>query len=123
MSAGETTTAGEIVTFYSYKGGTGRSMALANVACLLAEQLSPDEHILMIDWDLEARVLHRYFRGQLEAEVAPGVDRDAATDYLPGLIEYFEAIAVELDRAGSAEFSRPIAEAAFAHGDLSKYTI
>ena len=55
--------------------------------------------------------------------MAPGVDRDAATDYLPGLIEYFEAIAVELDRAGSTEFSRPIAEAAFAHGDLSKYTI
>ena len=27
---------GRIVTFYSYKGGTGRSMALANVAWLLA---------------------------------------------------------------------------------------
>ena len=26
-----------IVTFYSYKGGVGRSMALANVAVLLAD--------------------------------------------------------------------------------------
>lgn len=27
----------EVITFYSYKGGTGRSMALANVACLLGQ--------------------------------------------------------------------------------------
>ena len=27
---------GKIITFYSYKGGTGRSMALANVAWTLA---------------------------------------------------------------------------------------
>ena len=27
-----------IVTFYSYKGGTGRTMALANVACLFARR-------------------------------------------------------------------------------------
>jgi MinD-like ATPase involved in chromosome partitioning or flagellar assembly len=27
---------GEIITFYSFKGGTGRSMALANVAWILA---------------------------------------------------------------------------------------
>ena len=29
---------GKIVTFYSYKGGTGRSMALANTACMLAQR-------------------------------------------------------------------------------------
>ena len=27
---------GKVITFYSYKGGTGRSMGLANVAWLLA---------------------------------------------------------------------------------------
>ena len=27
---------GQIITFYSYKGGTGRTMALANVAWILA---------------------------------------------------------------------------------------
>ena len=59
---------GEVITFYSYKGGTGRSMALANTACLLAGE-GPAEwtgkRVLMVDWDLEAPGLHRYFRGAL----------------------------------------------------------
>lgn len=50
---------GRIVTFYSYKGGTGRSMALANFAWILA---ASGERVLTIDWDLEAPGLHRYFR-------------------------------------------------------------
>ncbi|MGH9851114.1 MAG: tyrosine-protein kinase family protein, partial [Blastocatellia bacterium] len=49
---------GQIITFYSYKGGTGRSMALANVAWILA---SNGKKVLTIDWDLEAPGLHRYF--------------------------------------------------------------
>jgi len=49
---------GRIVTFYSYKGGTGRTMALANAAWILA---SMGKRVLMIDWDLEAPGLHRYF--------------------------------------------------------------
>jgi tetratricopeptide (TPR) repeat protein len=48
---------GRIITFYSYKGGTGRSMAVANVAWLLA---SAGKKVLMVDWDLEAPGLHRY---------------------------------------------------------------
>jgi cellulose biosynthesis protein BcsQ len=50
---------GRIVTFYSYKGGTGRSMALANFAWILA---ASGKSVLTIDWDLEAPGLHRYFR-------------------------------------------------------------
>jgi cellulose biosynthesis protein BcsQ len=49
---------GEVITFYSYKGGTGRSMMLANVAWILASQ---GKQVLVIDWDLEAPGLHRYF--------------------------------------------------------------
>ena len=49
---------GEVVTFYSYKGGTGRSMALANVAWILAAN---GKRVLVLDWDLEAPGLHRYF--------------------------------------------------------------
>ena len=49
--------AGRIITFYSYKGGTGRSMALANVAWILA---SNGKKVLVLDWDLEAPGLHRY---------------------------------------------------------------
>src|SRR5687768_5726530 len=47
-----------IVTFYSYKGGTGRSMALANVAALLAQA---GRRVLLVDFDLEAPGLARYF--------------------------------------------------------------
>ena len=54
---------GEVTTFYSYKGGTGRSMALANVACILAK--SQEGRVLMIDWDLEAPGLHRFFRQRI----------------------------------------------------------
>lgn len=49
---------GKIATFYSFKGGGGRSMALANVAWALA---SNGWNVLAIDWDLEAPGLHRYF--------------------------------------------------------------
>ncbi len=55
-----TTQDSKIITFYSYKGGVGRSMALANVGWLLAEKY--DKKVLMVDWDLEAPGLHKYFR-------------------------------------------------------------
>lgn len=49
---------GRIITFYSYKGGTGRTMALANVAWIAA---SKGYRVLAVDWDLESPGLHRYF--------------------------------------------------------------
>ena len=39
------------VTFYSFKGGVGRTMALVNAACILAGR---GRRVLMIDFDLEA---------------------------------------------------------------------
>ena len=47
-----------IVTFYSWKGGVGRTMALANVAVQLARLGS---NVLLVDWDLEAPGLDHYF--------------------------------------------------------------
>ena len=47
-----------IFTFYSYKGGAGRSMALANVANWLYLQ---GLRVLMVDWDLEAPGLEAFF--------------------------------------------------------------
>ncbi|HEX2644101.1 MAG TPA: AAA family ATPase, partial [Thermoanaerobaculia bacterium] len=74
---------GRIVTFYSYKGGTGRSMALANVAWVLASQ---GKRVLVVDWDLEAPGLHRYFQPFL-------VDRDlTASD---GVIDFVIDYALE----------------------------
>ena len=78
------TSPGSIFTFYSYKGGTGRSMALANVACLLA-QAQQKGNILMIDWDLEAPGLHRYFQNYIENSV----NKSFAFDSHPGLIDLF----------------------------------
>jgi len=63
MSEIEQIKKGEIITFYSYKGGTGRTMALANVAILLARQTSG--RVLAMDWDLEAPGLEDYFRPYL----------------------------------------------------------
>lgn len=54
---------GRIITFYSYKGGTGRSLAVANIAWILADS---GKRVLVIDWDLEAPGLHRYFHPFLE---------------------------------------------------------
>jgi cellulose biosynthesis protein BcsQ/WD40 repeat protein len=54
---------GRIITFYSYKGGTGRSMAMINVAWLLALN---NQRVLVIDWDLEAPGLHRYMEPFLD---------------------------------------------------------
>lgn len=48
-----------IVTFYSYKGGVGRSMAMANVADVLARR---GARVLMIDFDLEAPGIEQYFQ-------------------------------------------------------------
>src|ERR1041384_2214532 len=71
---------GRVITFYSYKGGTGRSMALANVAWILA---SAGRRVLVIDWDLEAPGLHRYFRPFLLDKDVTGSDGiiDFVTDY------------------------------------------
>jgi MinD-like ATPase involved in chromosome partitioning or flagellar assembly len=60
---------GQVVTFYSYKGGTGRTMALANVAWILAAN---GKRVLVVDWDLESPGLHRFFK--------PFINPDAVTD-------------------------------------------
>ena len=54
---------GQILTFYSYKGGTGRTMALANVAWILA---SNGNRVLSVDWDLESPGLHKFFHPFLD---------------------------------------------------------
>jgi tetratricopeptide (TPR) repeat protein len=58
-----------IFTFYSYKGGVGRSMALANVAVWLRDQ---GLRVAMVDWDLEAPGLENFFfaPGPRVAEIA-----------------------------------------------------
>jgi cellulose biosynthesis protein BcsQ len=50
-----------IVTFYSYKGGVGRTSALANIACLLAQDEEHPQRVLLWDFDLEAPGIHKLF--------------------------------------------------------------
>ena len=71
---------GCVYTFYSYKGGVGRSMALANVGVALA--LS-GHRVLLVDWDLEAPGLEHYF-----GHAAQIVDAHAER---PGIIELLQA--------------------------------
>jgi TIR domain/CobQ/CobB/MinD/ParA nucleotide binding domain len=66
-----------VITFYSYKGGTGRSMALANVAWILA---SAGNRVLTIDWDLEAPGLHRYFHPFLTDKELTGQESQGVID-------------------------------------------
>ena len=76
---------GRIITFYSYKGGTGRSMALANIAWILA---CAGRRVLIIDWDLEAPGLHRYFRPFL-------IDEElTATDGLMDFVDRYATAAI-----------------------------
>ena len=60
-------TEGTIVTFYSYKGGVGRTFALANVGAALATW---GFRVLCIDWDLDAPGLGQYFKFD---ELRPGL--------------------------------------------------
>jgi cellulose biosynthesis protein BcsQ len=50
---------GSVITFYSFKGGVGRTMALANIAILLGKR---GLRVLVVDADLEAPGLNRYFQ-------------------------------------------------------------
>ncbi|MEM7182920.1 MAG: ParA family protein [Spirochaetota bacterium] len=49
-----------IITFYSYKGGVGRTQLVANLASYLCYY--QDKKVLVIDWDLEAPGLHFFFK-------------------------------------------------------------
>src|SRR4030095_3640231 len=77
----------EVITFYSYTGGVGRSMALANVACLLARRCPEDRGGLVVDWILESPSLHRFFEDRF-----PSLG-EGALDEQPGLLD----LLMELD--------------------------
>ncbi len=49
---------GKIFTFYSFKGGVGRSMSMANIAVLIA---ASGKKVLIVDFDLEAPGLEHFY--------------------------------------------------------------
>jgi len=72
---------GIVYTFYSFKGGVGRSMALANAAALLAKW---GHRVLVVDWDLEAPGLERFF-----SKVKPDLRQVRAAT--PGIVDLVQA--------------------------------
>jgi tetratricopeptide (TPR) repeat protein len=102
---------GKIITFYSYKGGTGRSMALANAGVLLSQEepnrgpsssevrAEEPRGVLMIDWDLEAPGLHRFYQRDFSAHLGLSPRGRSATKYdeklkhHAGLVDFFEYVA------------------------------
>jgi cellulose biosynthesis protein BcsQ len=102
---------GKIITFYSYKGGTGRSMALANVAWILASQ---GKQVLVIDWDLEAPGLHRYFHPFL-------IDPDLTST--EGLIDFVWDFAMESVTPTAEGSVSSGSERLAAAADLAPYTV
>lgn len=74
-----------IFTFYSYKGGVGRSMALLNVAYTLH---SLGRHVLMVDLDLEAPGVSGFLRREKELAPTDGNKPDVVDllrDLMPAL--------------------------------------
>ncbi|RLK54956.1 tyrosine-protein kinase family protein [Actinokineospora cianjurensis] len=74
--------AGQVITFYSFKGGVGRSFALSNIAVLLARW---GFRVLCVDWDLEAPGLHHYFADKIPVPPEAGVV-DLVDDFKAGLL-------------------------------------
>lgn len=74
-----------VTTFYSYKGGVGRTMALTNVAALLSEM---GRRVLVVDFDLEAPGIPSY-DPFTEARGKPGL-----VDYIHHYLETNEAPSV-----------------------------
>jgi len=119
------TNMGEVITFYSYKGGTGRSMALSNIACLLAERQSEKNGVLIIDWDLEAPGLHRFFYSKLKHKFISTEDPSRAFDEHPGLIDLFLELEAATPSSGydSNEEAEEMAEATVHNVQLDRFVI
>lgn len=74
------TAPGFVYTFYSYKGGVGRSMALVNTGVCMALL---GRRLLLVDWDLEAPGLETFFESQGVLKGNPRIQ--------PGVVDLLEA--------------------------------
>ncbi|MFJ6834097.1 FxSxx-COOH system tetratricopeptide repeat protein [Streptomyces sp. NPDC091209] len=101
----------KIVTFYSFKGGAGRTMALANAAWIIA---SKGKSVLVIDWDLEAPDLHLYYGAFL-----PFSDLGQSN----GVLEMFSAFAGAATAATPDEIQDDLRSLHPQHTDFERYQV
>jgi len=105
---------GLVVTFYSYKGGVGRSFALANIGALLSMW---GYKVLCVDWDLESPGLSHYFKQYLLKEGSLEVGESQQPQGILELVELvkggespdwkgFVSILTRLKSKGSLSFMR-----------------
>ena len=84
-----------VVTFYSFKGGVGRSLALVNVGVELAQT---GRRVLLVDFDLEAPGLHTFEALQPknpQAGIVEFVDDYMTSHVAPDVREYvYEAAGI-----------------------------
>lgn len=103
----QATPPGQVITFYSYAGTAGRTMAVANVAWILA---SNGLRVLAVDWHLESPGLHRYFQPFLR-------DKDLRSS--PGVIDMireFSIAAVNPDGDDASDWSKR-------YSDVRRYVV
>ncbi len=80
-----------ILSFYSYKGGVGRSQLCANIAAYLCHKKG--SKVLLWDWDFEAPGLHYYF-GKTNSEMSKKGTLDMFDDFC-SMMRTKEAISKE----------------------------
>ena len=86
-----------VTTFYSYKGGVGRTLALVNVAYELA---ASGQKVLVVDFDLEAPAIHRDTWRRPKGRSSGEESRARPTH--PGIVDYVGRF-IETMRAPRAE--------------------
>lgn len=87
------------ITFYSYKGGVGRSQLCANIASYLFHK--KNKRVLLWDWDLEAPGLD-YYAAELSSQFAIG-KKEGTIDLM---LWYCKKIIEKRDRGEALETSQ-----------------
>jgi len=91
-----------IVTFYSYKGGVGRTMALVNTAHILARD---GWRVVMVDFDLEAPGMTHFF-----ADIVRDRPRTVEHDALDLLLHAKQSLQGAESGERAPQFPRSLAE-------------
>ncbi len=89
-----------VVTFYSFKGGVGRTLALVNVAYELADS---GQRVLVVDFDLEAPGIRADRWRKLSAQ-DDVIDDIGAVSAYPGIVEYVGQYMETMRVPGVADF-------------------